>query len=78
MNKSALWNSFKLHIEGKCIESTDRIRLKFYRAMNLYNRMSCHTSSDYIQGFCDGLKLDSETREFIMFIHQRLNSDTQS
>jgi hypothetical protein len=74
MNKSVLWNNFKLHIQGKCIEPSERIRLKFYRAMNLYLRMSCHTP-DYIQGFMDGLKLDSETREFLLFINDCIYSD---
>lgn len=46
-----------------------RIRLKFYRAMKIYLKMSCH-SEEYMKGYFDGSGVDQETRAFIEFINR--------
>jgi hypothetical protein len=45
----------------------ERIRQKFYRAMNIYKKMACH-SKEYMKGYFDGAGVDQETRGFIEFI----------
>lgn len=47
----------------------ERIRQKFYRAMNIYKKMTCH-SQEYMKGYFDGAGLDQETRGFIEFINR--------
>ena len=37
--KNILWNNYKLYIIGKSIQPSENIRVKFYRAINIYKKM---------------------------------------
>jgi hypothetical protein len=73
MNKSILWKNFKYTQTN----ITENMRIKFYRAITLYERMEKH-SPDYISGFMAGANLDSQSREFITFINECVNSIPQT
>lgn len=72
--KNILWNNYKLYIIGKSIEPSENIRVKFYRAINIYKKMKSY-SPDYLQGFFDGARLDEQTKEFIRFIIRILSEE---
>ncbi len=72
--KNILWNNYKLYIIGKSIEPSENIRVKFYRAINIYKKMKFY-STDYVQGFFDGARLDEQTKEFIRFIIRILSEE---
>lgn len=65
--KNILWNNYKFYISGKSIEPSEFIRVKFYRAINIYKKMKAY-SNDYVEGFFDGARLDEQTKDFIRFI----------
>lgn len=72
--KNIFWKNYKLHLFAKSIQPSEYIRVKFYRAINIYKKLNAF-SDDYLQGFFDGARLDTDTRAFIKFIIQ-IQSDT--
>lgn len=66
------WTKYKEKCQKENKQIDNRVRRKFYRAMDMIKKFPskypAKISSDYIDGFCDGACLDTETKEFIKFI----------